>query len=175
MQRWDQRSSSRMTVTRDYYDVLGITQGAGDDEIKRAYRRLAMKYHPDRNQGDAEAEQGLGGKFDTDNAGAFLGEEMEGHAQKQGEQHLRRAVMQGQKLCRGGDGDAKQNSGAAFAPAAPVVAVGPATLAIQQESADSVAVWATTADTTVPAEFFSRAVFTSPAAQQECSAQCCPW
>jgi molecular chaperone DnaJ len=46
-----------MTVTRDYYDVLGITQGAGDDEIKRAYRRLAMKYHPDRNQGDAEAEQ----------------------------------------------------------------------------------------------------------------------
>ena len=46
-----------MTVTRDYYDVLGITQGTGDDEIKRAYRRLAMKYHPDRNQGDAEAEQ----------------------------------------------------------------------------------------------------------------------
>jgi len=57
MQRWDQRSSSRMTVTRDYYEVLGITQGAGDDEIKRAYRRLAMKHHPDRNQGDAEAEQ----------------------------------------------------------------------------------------------------------------------
>ncbi len=45
-----------MSSKRDYYETLGLQRGAGKDEIKKAYRKLAMKYHPDRNPGNAEAE-----------------------------------------------------------------------------------------------------------------------
>ena len=57
---------------RDYYEVLGVEKSASAADIKKAYRRLAMKYHPDRNQGDKAAEE----KFkEIGEAYAVLGDE----------------------------------------------------------------------------------------------------
>ena len=49
--------SRDLSSKRDYYEILGVTRDAGDQDLKQAYRRLAIKFHPDKNPGDQEAEE----------------------------------------------------------------------------------------------------------------------
>src|SRR3569832_2967533 len=50
-------STDNRTMKRDYYETLGVEKGAAPEAIKKALRKLAMDYHPDRNPGDQSAEQ----------------------------------------------------------------------------------------------------------------------
>src|SRR5216684_7514661 len=49
-------SARRAMAKQDYYETLGVARGADADQLKKAYRSLAMKFHPDRNPGDKAAE-----------------------------------------------------------------------------------------------------------------------
>jgi DnaJ-class molecular chaperone len=66
-----------MAEKKNYYDILGVDKKAGADEIKKAYRKLAMQYHPDRNQGDEAAAE----KFkEVNEAHETLSDEQKGGA-----------------------------------------------------------------------------------------------
>ena len=44
-------------MSKDFYQTLGVEKGASKDELKKAYRKMAMQYHPDKHQGDEKAEE----------------------------------------------------------------------------------------------------------------------
>ncbi len=74
------------TEKRDYYEVLGIARTASVDEIKKAYRKLAVKYHPDKNPGDAEAEEKF--KEAAEAYGVLSDEEKRGRYDRYGHQGM---------------------------------------------------------------------------------------
>lgn len=80
-------------AAKSYYDILQVPKGASDDQIKRAYRKLALKYHPDKNQGNEEANK----KFaEINNAYEVLSDsEKRGIYDRYGEEGLRQHAANG--------------------------------------------------------------------------------
>ena len=60
-----------MAEKRDYYEVLGVQKNATDDELKKAYRKLAIKYHPDRQQGKSDEEKKAAEETTNENKDLF--------------------------------------------------------------------------------------------------------
>jgi DnaJ-class molecular chaperone len=56
---------------KNYYYFLSVEENAGDEEIRKAYRKLSVKYHPDKNQGDSEAEEKFKVTFSNDELNGF--------------------------------------------------------------------------------------------------------
>ncbi|KAF6156993.1 hypothetical protein GIB67_039754 [Kingdonia uniflora] len=98
---------------KSYYDILQISKGASEDQIKRAYRKLALKYHPDKNQGNEEANK----KFtEISNAYEVLSDqEKRGIYDKYGEEGLKQHAAGGG---RGGGGMNIQDIFSKWSPAA---------------------------------------------------------
>src|ERR1700716_4182593 len=74
------------TERRDYYELLGVELGASLDDIKRAYRKLALKYHPDKNPGDPKAEERF--KEAAEAYGVLSDEEKRGRYDRYGHQGI---------------------------------------------------------------------------------------
>ena len=83
-----------MAEKQDYYETLGLSKGANADEIKKAYRSLAKKYHPDMNPGDKEAEQ----KFkEVNEAAKFAEEDKKAKEAVETKNHAENLIFQSEK------------------------------------------------------------------------------
>src|ERR1700729_984644 len=95
---------------RDYYEVLGLAKGASADEIKKAYRKLAMKHHPDQNKDNKDAEA----KFkELNEAHEVLKDDQKRAAY---DRFGHQAFSQGGGMGGGGGGGGGFHSGAGFGP-----------------------------------------------------------
>ena len=65
-----------MPASRDYYAVLGVDRNANDDQLKKAYRKMAVKWHPDKNQDNTEKAEAMFKEVDADASGTISQDEL---------------------------------------------------------------------------------------------------